>query len=65
MEASGFTGLAQEIPSAVAMVQNLYIFGTVFSWVIIALLMWRYKLDKEYKGIMQDMQRKGMLEQAQ
>ena len=64
MEASGFTGLAQEIPAAVAMVKNLYIFGTIFAWVVVALLMWRYKLDKEYTGMMQDMEDKGMLAQA-
>lgn len=64
MESSGFTGLAEEIPSAVAMVQNLYIWGTILSWVIIAALMLAYKLDKEYDGILSDMETKGMLKQA-
>ena len=64
MDASGFTGLAQEIPSAVAMVENLYIWGPVLSWAIIAALMFLYKLDKEYDGILADMGRKGMLKQA-
>lgn len=64
MESSGFTGLAEEIPSAVAMVQNLYIWGTILSWVIIAALMLAYKLDKEYDAILSDMETKGMLKQA-
>ena len=64
MDKSGFTGLAQEIPSAVAMVENLYIWGTVFAWAIIIVLMLTYKLDKEYNGILGDMEKKGMLKQA-
>lgn len=31
MDTSGFTGLAEEILSAVAMVENLYIWGAVIS----------------------------------
>ena len=64
MDKSGFTGLAQEIPSAVAMVKNLYIWGAVVAWALIAIIMFAYKLDKEYDGIMADMERKGMLKQA-
>lgn len=64
MGMSGFTGLAQEIPSAVSMVENLYIWGTVFAWAIIIVLMLTYKLDKEYNGILGDMKKKGMLKQA-
>ena len=48
MDTSGFTGLAEEILSAVAMVENLYIWGAVISWAIIAVLMFVYKLDQEY-----------------
>ena len=44
MDASGFTGLEQEIPSAVAMVENLYIWGNALAWVVIILLMLAYKL---------------------
>lgn len=65
MELSGFTGLASEIPSAVAMVENLYIWGTIASWVIIAVLMLAYKLDKQYDSMISDMESKGMLKQAQ
>lgn len=65
MDMSGFTGLAQEIPSAVAMVENLYIWGTVFSWAVIAVLMLVYKLDKQYDGMIRDMESKGMLKQAE
>ena len=64
MDASGFTGLAEEIPSAVAMVENLYIWGPVLSWAVIALLMLVYRLDQEYSGILSDMERKGLLKQA-
>ena len=64
MDKSGFTGLAQEIPSAVAMVENLYIWGTVFAWAIIIALMLAYKLEKNYDGMIRDMENKGMLKQA-
>ena len=64
MDKSGFTGLAQEIPSAVAMVENLYIWGTVFAWAIIIGLMLAYKLEKNYDGMISDMEQKGMLKQA-
>ena len=64
MDKSGFTGLAQEIPSAVAMVENLYIWGTVFAWAIIIALMLAYKLEKTYDGMIRDMENKGMLKQA-
>ena len=64
MDKSGFTGLAQEIPSAVAMVENLYIWGTVFASEIIIALMLAYKLEKTYDGMIRDMENKGMLKQA-
>ena len=64
MDMSGFTGLEQEIPSAVAMVENLYIWGTVFAWAIIIALMLAYKLEKNYDGMIKDMESKGMLKQA-
>ena len=65
MDMSGFTGLEQEIPSAVAMVENLYIWGTVIAWLVIVLLMLAYKLDKQYDGMISDMEQKGMLKQAE
>ena len=46
------------------MVKNLYIWGAVVAWALIAIIMFAYKLDKEYDGIMADMERKGMLKQA-
>lgn len=55
MEASGFTGLAVEIPSAVSMVQNIYIWGTVAAWGAVVLLMLAYKLDKQYTSIVADL----------
>ncbi len=64
MDTSGFTGHAEEIPSAVAMVENLYIWGPVLSWAVIALLMLGYRLDQEYSGILSDMEREDLLKQA-
>lgn len=64
MDASGFTGLVEEIPSAVSMVQNLYVWGSVLAWAIIVVLMLLYHLDKEYDGIISDMERQGLLKQA-
>lgn len=62
MEKSGFTGLVQEIPSAVSMVKGLYIYGSFITWVIIALFMFSYKLEKQYDTMMADMESKGMLQ---
>ena len=64
MDSSGFTGLVEEIPSAVSMVENLYIWGSVFAWAVIAVLMLLYHLDQEYDGIISDMEQKGLLKQA-
>jgi len=64
MDASGFTGLAEEIPSAVSMAENLYVWGSVLAWVIIVALMLMYHLDKEYDGIITDMENRGLLKQA-
>ena len=55
MTASGFTGLEVEIPSAVAMVKNLYIWGSALAWIGVAVIMIFYHLDKEYKGIIADL----------
>lgn len=64
MDASGFTGLVEEIPSAVSMVENLYVWGSVLAWAVIVVLMLLYHLDKEYDGIISDMECKGLLKQA-
>lgn len=53
MESSGFTGLEVEIPSAVARVQDLYIWGGLLAWAVLGLLMSFYRLDKEYDQIRQ------------
>lgn len=55
MTMSGFTGLEVEIPSAVAMVQNLYIWGSVVAWGAVIVIMLFYHLDKEYDGIISDL----------
>ena len=52
----------QEIPSAVSMVKGLYIYGSFITWVIIALFMFSYKLEKQYDTMMADMESKGMLQ---
>ena len=44
-----------EIPSAVSMVQNLYIYGTILAWALVAVCMLKYHLDKEYDEIMVDL----------
>lgn len=55
MELSGFTGLVQEIPAAVEMVKNLYIYGTIVAWGAVVLFMIGYQLDKKYDGIVADL----------
>lgn len=64
MDASGFTGLVGEIPSAVAMAENLYIWGSVLAWIAVVILMLMYHLDKEYDEIMSNLEHKGLLKQA-
>ncbi len=64
MDASGFTGLAKEIPSAVEMVKGLYIYGNILAWAAIAVLMWLYRLDREYDGIIEELKRRGQLAEA-
>ncbi len=58
MTASGFTGLEVEIPSAVAMVQNLYIWGSVLAWGLVVVIMLFYRLDKQYDGIIEDLHKR-------
>ncbi|WP_413282976.1 MFS transporter [Vibrio sp. MA40-2] len=60
MGSSGFTGLENEIPSAIKMTNDMYIWGITLSWLVIAIFMWRYKLDKTYTGMMKEMEAKGM-----
>ncbi|MGN1008189.1 MAG: MFS transporter [Butyricicoccus sp.] len=55
MDASGFTGLASEIPSAVHMVQNLYIYGTIIAWAAVVIFMLFYHLDQQYDSIVADL----------
>lgn len=54
LQISGFTGSVIEIPSAVAMVQNLYIYGTIVAWTAVAIFMLQYHLDEEYDQVMND-----------
>ncbi len=55
MDLSGFTGLDVEIESAVSMIQNLYIWGSVLAWAAVIVIMLFYHLDKEYDGIIADL----------
>ena len=55
MEASGFTGKEVEIASAVSMVKNLYIWGSVLAWALVAVLMIIYHLDKQYDTIITEL----------
>lgn len=61
MEASGFKGLEVEIPSAVSMIQNIYIWGTVIAWALVAILMLIYKLDQRYSSMIEEMKQKHMI----
>ena len=65
MEMSGFKGLEHEIPSAVSMVNNMYIWGIILSWAFIAFFMYIYKLDKTYDKMMAEMRAKGMIDEVQ
>lgn len=58
MDSSDFKGLAQEIPSAVAMVKNLYIYGSIAAWGAVVVFMLFYHLDKQYDGIVAELARK-------
>jgi len=64
MENSGFTGLENEIDSAVATTNNMYIWGIFFSWAAVAFFMWIYKLDQTYDGMLKEMKEKGMTKEA-
>lgn len=55
MDSSGFTGQVVEIPSAVAMVQNLYIYGTILAWGAVVVFMIFYHLDKQYNTIVTEL----------
>lgn len=59
MEGSGFTGQRVEVPSAVAMVKGLYIWGGLIPWVLLAVLMLLYRLDKHYASIRSDLVARG------
>lgn len=55
LEHSGFSGLTAEIPSAVAMIRNLYLYGTIFAWAAVAFFMWTYHLDREYGQVVREL----------
>jgi GPH family glycoside/pentoside/hexuronide:cation symporter len=64
MKMSGFKGLVEEIPSAVNMVNSLYIWGAVISWAVVVTLMLCYRLEKHYDEMIDDMRAKNMLTQS-
>lgn len=51
MQLSGFTGSTTETMAAVAMIKNLYIYGVILAWGLIAICMLAYHLDKEYNQV--------------
>lgn len=51
MQLSGFTGSVTETVEAVAMIKNLYIYGVILAWGLIAICMLAYHLDKEYNQV--------------
>ena len=52
---SGFTGSVKETVEAVAMIKNLYIYGVILAWGLIAICMLAYHLDKEYDQVLAEL----------
>ena len=55
MQLSGFTGSVTETVEAVAMIKNLYIYGVILAWGLIAICMLVYHLDKEYDQVLAEL----------
>ena len=55
MQLSGFTGSTTETMAAVAMIKNLYIYGVILAWGLIAICMLAYHLDKEYDQVLAEL----------
>ncbi len=58
LEAAGFDGTSQVMQTASAhqMISGLYLLVPIAAWGLFVVLLWIYKLDKEYPAIMQDLQ---------
>ena len=52
---SSTTGSAVQPQSAIDMVINVYMWGPIIVWIIVLLILWLYKLDKQYPQIMRDL----------
>ena len=52
---SSTTAAAVQPDSAIQMIVDLYEFGPIFVWVVLLLILWAYKLDKQYPQIMRDL----------
>lgn len=52
---SSNTGSAVQPQSAIDMIVNLYMWGPIFVWVVIIIVLLLYKLDKMYPQIMRDL----------
>lgn len=52
---SSTTGSAMQPQSAIDMVINVYMWGPIIVWIIVLVILWLYKLDKQYPQIMQDL----------
>lgn len=52
---SSTTAAAVQPDSAIQMIIDLYEFGPIFVWVVLLLILWAYKLDKQYPQIMRDL----------
>ena len=59
MSISGYvastTADAVQPQSAIDMIVNIYIFGIIIIWVSLLIVLWMYKLDKEYPAIMNEL----------
>ena len=57
LEAAGFNGMAAVQPaSAHGAISGLFLLMPFVAWGLMALLLWRYKLDKEYSFVMGELQ---------
>jgi len=59
MSAAGYisstTGSVKQPESAILMIKNIYVWGPILVWVVAVIVLILYKLDKKYKGIMDEL----------
>ena len=64
MDASGYMSYIDDVEvagavaqphSALMMIQNIYLYGSLIIWAVAVVVLFLYKLDKHYDGIMTDL----------